>query len=121
MQASSNLAAGPDFTATLLRRLAARQATIGVVGLGYVGLPLSLQFASSGLRVIGLDADSGSIDLVRKAGFQAMVADADALSAIHLPAAPSAISMLDVLEHLQDPVEALGQLRRIGKPGMGAY
>jgi len=81
-----------------------------------------LKFAeASGLcgrdRMIGLDADSGSIDLVRKAGFQAMVADAGALSGIHLRTAPSAISMLDVLEHLPDPVEALVQLRRIGKPG----
>src|SRR5262245_57352287 len=31
--------------------------TIAVVGLGYVGLPLSLQFARSGLNVIGLDID----------------------------------------------------------------
>src|SRR5437763_2750275 len=31
--------------------------TIAIIGLGYVGLPLSLQFAESGLRVIGLDVD----------------------------------------------------------------
>jgi hypothetical protein len=30
---------------------------IAVVGLGYVGLPLSLQFAGSGVRVTGLDVD----------------------------------------------------------------
>lgn len=30
---------------------------IGIVGLGYVGLPLSLQFARSGVKVIGLDVD----------------------------------------------------------------
>ena len=36
--------------------------TVCVVGLGYVGLPLSLQFASSGLRVIGLDADSAKVE-----------------------------------------------------------
>jgi UDP-N-acetyl-D-glucosamine dehydrogenase len=31
--------------------------TIAIVGLGYVGLPLSLQFARSGVRVLGLDID----------------------------------------------------------------
>jgi len=36
--------------------------TVCVVGLGYVGLPLSLQFAASGLRVIGLDADSAKVE-----------------------------------------------------------
>ncbi len=35
---------------------------IAVVGLGYVGLPLSLQFARSGVRVIGLDVDSTKVE-----------------------------------------------------------
>jgi UDP-N-acetyl-D-glucosamine dehydrogenase len=33
-----------------------------VVGLGYVGLPLSLQFARSGVTVLGLDVDAGKVD-----------------------------------------------------------
>ncbi len=36
--------------------------TVCIVGLGYVGLPLSLQFAASGLRVIGLDADPAKVE-----------------------------------------------------------
>lgn len=35
---------------------------IAVVGLGYVGLPLSLQFARSGARVLGLDVDRAKVD-----------------------------------------------------------
>lgn len=35
---------------------------IAVVGLGYVGLPLSLQFARSGVSVIGLDIDQSKVD-----------------------------------------------------------
>jgi UDP-N-acetyl-D-glucosamine dehydrogenase len=35
---------------------------IAIVGLGYVGLPLSLQFARSGVRVIGLDIDSSKVE-----------------------------------------------------------
>src|SRR4051812_45533121 len=34
---------------------------IAVVGLGYVGLPLSLQFARSGVDVLGLDIDSAKV------------------------------------------------------------
>jgi UDP-N-acetyl-D-glucosamine dehydrogenase len=39
----------------LLRKLENRTACIGVVGLGYVGLPLALEFARAGFRVIGYD------------------------------------------------------------------
>jgi UDP-N-acetyl-D-glucosamine dehydrogenase len=39
---------------------------IAIVGLGYVGLPLSLQFAKSGVQVIGLDIDSSKITALAK-------------------------------------------------------
>ncbi len=39
---------------------------IGIVGLGYVGLPLSLQFARSGVTVLGLDIDTGKVDLLNQ-------------------------------------------------------
>lgn len=44
-------------TEPLLTRIAKRDAVVGVVGLGYVGLPLSLTFAEKGFRVVGLDID----------------------------------------------------------------
>jgi len=37
---------------------------IGIVGLGYVGLPLSLQFGRSGASVVGLDIDSFKVDAI---------------------------------------------------------
>jgi UDP-N-acetyl-D-glucosamine dehydrogenase len=37
---------------------------IGIVGLGYVGLPLSLQFARSGVEVLGLDIDAAKVDAI---------------------------------------------------------
>jgi UDP-N-acetyl-D-glucosamine dehydrogenase len=37
-----------------------------IVGLGYVGLPLSLQFARSGVTVIGLDIDTKKVDLLNQ-------------------------------------------------------
>jgi UDP-N-acetyl-D-glucosamine dehydrogenase len=45
----------------LIDRLHRREATIGVVGLGYVGLPLALAFARQGLRVLGFDIDPAKI------------------------------------------------------------
>ncbi len=39
----------------LLRKIEDRSACVAVVGLGYVGLPLALEFASAGFRVIGYD------------------------------------------------------------------
>jgi UDP-N-acetyl-D-glucosamine dehydrogenase len=43
-------------------RLASREAEIGVVGLGYVGLPLALAFARAGFRVIGVDLDADKVE-----------------------------------------------------------
>lgn len=40
-----------------LARVAERRAVVGVIGLGYVGLPLATGFAEAGLRVIGFDVD----------------------------------------------------------------
>ena len=37
------------------------QYDLSIIGLGYVGLPLALQFAKSGCRVLGLDTDSGKV------------------------------------------------------------
>ncbi len=37
---------------------------IAVIGLGYVGLPLSLEFARAGVRVLGLDVDSAKIESI---------------------------------------------------------
>ena len=37
---------------------------IGIVGLGYVGLPLGLQFARRGVHVLGLDVDNTKVDAI---------------------------------------------------------
>ncbi len=45
----------------LLRKLKERTATIGVVGLGYVGLPLALRYAEVGYPVLGFDIDAEKV------------------------------------------------------------
>ena len=46
----------------LLDQIAQRKAVIGIVGLGYVGLPLMLRFSEVGFRVLGFDIDQGKVE-----------------------------------------------------------
>ena len=41
-----------------------KSAKVGVIGLGYVGLPLAIEFAKSGFDVIGIDIDVSKINLI---------------------------------------------------------
>jgi UDP-N-acetyl-D-glucosamine dehydrogenase len=50
----------------LLEKLHNKTARIGVVGLGYVGLPLAVEFAHAGFHVTGLDVDKRKTDLINK-------------------------------------------------------
>jgi UDP-N-acetyl-D-glucosamine dehydrogenase len=86
----------------LTAKLRDKTAVIGIVGLGYVGLPLTLRYSAVGFRVLGIDIDAGKvaqlnrgtsyiehipstqIDMARAAGFEATTdfaraAEADAL------------------------------------------
>ena len=51
--------------AALIERLRLRQATIGVIGLGYVGLPLAVEFADAGFVVTPVDVDAAKIESIR--------------------------------------------------------
>lgn len=46
----------------LIRKFADRTAVIGIVGLGYVGLPLMLRYTDAGFRVLGFDIDTFKTD-----------------------------------------------------------
>ena len=48
----------------VLAKIHDRSAVIGVVGLGYVGLPLAMEFAKAGFRVIGYDISERVVDLL---------------------------------------------------------
>ena len=46
----------------LLKRIESKQARLGVIGLGYVGLPLAIEFARAGFHVVGFDVDQSKVD-----------------------------------------------------------
>jgi len=48
--------------AGLLESIHNRSAIVGIIGLGYVGLPLAIQFGKQGFKVIGFDLDTRKID-----------------------------------------------------------
>lgn len=50
----------------LLKKIAAREITVGVVGLGYVGLPLAVEKAKAGFKTIGFDVQQEKVDLVNR-------------------------------------------------------
>ena len=50
----------------LLWRIQDRSAVLGVVGLGYVGLPLAVEFAKAGFRVVGYDVSQRVVDLLMR-------------------------------------------------------
>ncbi|MFC1811826.1 nucleotide sugar dehydrogenase [Thermodesulfobacteriota bacterium] len=43
-----------------------KKAVVGIIGLGYVGLPLGLHFAQNGITVLGFDVDETKIDQLRR-------------------------------------------------------
>lgn len=49
----------------LLSRINDKTAVIGIIGLGYVGLPLALRFIEVGYRVVGFDIDQVKINILR--------------------------------------------------------
>jgi UDP-N-acetyl-D-glucosamine dehydrogenase len=50
----------------LIEKLASKRATIGIVGLGYVGLPLMLRYCEVGYKVIGFDIDQSKVDALTR-------------------------------------------------------
>ncbi|MEZ4860944.1 MAG: nucleotide sugar dehydrogenase [Caldilineaceae bacterium] len=50
----------------LVEKFQTRQAHVAVIGLGYVGLPLALNFAKAGYRVTGIDLDQRKVDAINR-------------------------------------------------------
>ncbi|WDU78631.1 nucleotide sugar dehydrogenase [Lysinibacillus sp. G01H] len=54
-----------SLSSVLSKKIKSKTATIGVIGLGYVGLPFAVEIAQSGFRVIGFDKNQDKIRLLQ--------------------------------------------------------
>jgi UDP-N-acetyl-D-glucosamine dehydrogenase len=123
--------------ADLLETIRDRKATLAVVGLGYVGLPLAVEFARAGLAVVGIDVDPRKVaalergesyipdvpsallaELVQSGGLRA-TGDYSALAA----ADAVSICVPTPLNKTRDPdmsyvIEAAAQVARYAHPGL---
>jgi UDP-N-acetyl-D-glucosamine dehydrogenase len=50
----------------LARKIEDRSAVVGIIGLGYVGLPLAVEFAKAGYRVIAIDLDASKVQALNE-------------------------------------------------------
>jgi UDP-N-acetyl-D-glucosamine dehydrogenase len=57
-----NPSEGDASNAGLLESIQKRSAVVGIIGLGYVGLPLAIQFGKQGFKVVGFDLDTRKTD-----------------------------------------------------------
>ncbi|MDA3963235.1 MAG: nucleotide sugar dehydrogenase [Planctomycetota bacterium] len=70
--------------ALTLARIEQKQVHLGIVGLGYVGLPLALTFAAQGVRVTGFDVDPSKItELMAGRSYLRHIGNASVAAAVH--------------------------------------
>ncbi len=55
-----------DEHSSLLNKIEAREAQVGVIGLGYVGLPLAVEFTEAGFTVLGFDVATAKVEGVNR-------------------------------------------------------
>lgn len=65
MVASASLSKVLSSPSTFDDRVETRTARVGIVGLGYAGLPLAMAFADTGFEVTGVDIDSDRVNAIR--------------------------------------------------------
>lgn len=58
----TNPTSGSQFDKLLIDRIQNKSAVIGIIGLGYVGLPLMLRYSEVGYKVLGFDIDSSKVN-----------------------------------------------------------
>ncbi len=76
-------AGGSDHRSRLLLAIEGRQARVGIIGLGYVGLPLARAFAVAGYRVLGFDTDPAKVEkLARGQSYIGHIADESVASMV---------------------------------------
>ncbi len=105
--------------ARLATRIERRSARIGVIGLGYVGLPLAVEFAKEGFRVVGIDLDRVRVGRVNAARSYIQDITSEDLRKVRKGRRLSATSSCDVLGTLDAVIICVPTpLRKTREPDM---
>ena len=64
MSNNANTSTVVNYYARYCDRLSSRRFSVGIIGMGYVGLPLALVFAESEIPVLGFDTDFAKVDQI---------------------------------------------------------
>lgn len=68
----------------LIRKIESKEAVIGIIGMGYVGMPLALRFSDAGFKVIGFDIDPTKAEVVASGkSYFAHIPDSRVVSALN--------------------------------------
>ena len=59
----------------LIRKIESREAKLGIIGMGYVGLPLAVEFGKGGIRTFGIDLSTEKVDSINRG--QSYIGDVD--------------------------------------------
>ena len=86
--------------ADLARKIERKTARIGVIGLGYVGLPLAIEFARAGFRTTGIDVDSGRVKQLKSGRSYIMDIPSPEVAELVGQGTLSATTRYEALEHL---------------------
>ena len=104
---------------SLIKKFEDRSALIGVVGIGYVGLPLAVVFAEAGFKVVGVDPAKEKVDAINRGESYILDVDAERVKALVDAGKLSASTDYAVLEKV-DAVSICvpTPLRKTGDPDL---
>lgn len=106
-----------DCAAYLLQRIKTRQASVAIIGLGYVGLPLAVVYAEAGFHVTGIDVDAKRVDTLN-AGRSPI---ADVPSERLRPLLPQTLSPNDSMTTLSTGIVGTGKAQGSNGNGNGHH
>ncbi len=87
----------------LREKIIQRQALIGVIGLGYVGLPLVLRFAEVGFKILGFDSDPRKVELLNRGESYIKHIGAEQIAALVRPEATASFRATAEMSRLDEP------------------
>jgi len=103
----------------LIEKFTTRQAKVGVIGLGYVGLPLAVLLAEAGYRVVGIDTDENKVAAVNRGESHVLDVSREALAPLVEAGSLSASTSYDDLADVDGiSISVPTPLRKTGDPDL---